>query len=95
MDENLKEWLGIKPADFMVYGSWVALGAMYFLTSFWFDVLLAIVALALTAWACAVGMPSDPRLSSNINRIKKISYPLFVLITAAFIVINFTVWNQT
>jgi hypothetical protein len=93
MKEELKEWLGIKPADFVVYAAGAAIVWMYFSRNTALDVVLSVVAVALCVLACFIGMRPDPRLSALANAAKRVGYPACLLATLGCIYLNFTSWN--
>lgn len=67
MREELKEWLGIKPTDFVVYAAGAAIVWMYFNRSTALDVVLSVAAVALCLLACFMGMRPDTRLSGGLE----------------------------
>lgn len=94
MDKSeLREWLGIAPADIPVWGAVIALGVMYLVKSTTIDIVLSVLAIGLTIFSCFIGMKHDDRLSKLANLIKKIFYPVSVLFCAVVIYLNFTQWN--
>lgn len=93
MDEELKEWLGIKPADFVVYGAAGAVVWMYFTTNVALDVTLSVVAVALSSLACFLGVRPDARLAATTNLLKRVSYPAWLVAVLVCVYLNFTRWN--
>jgi hypothetical protein len=93
MNEELKEWLGIKPADFAIYAAAAAVIGMYFTPSAVLDIVLSIVAIGLCILGCLVGMRLDTRLSAFSNVIKRVAYPVCLFAVLACIYLNFTKWN--
>lgn len=93
MNEELKEWLGIKPADFAVYAATAAVVGMYFTTSAAFDIVLSAVAMGFCVLGCWIGMRPDTRLSALSNGIKRVVYPACLLAVLVCIYLNFTHWN--
>ena len=49
---ELMEWLGLNPADLMVYASIAAVVALYFVSNQIVDAILSVAAIALAAMAC-------------------------------------------
>lgn len=94
MNEELREWLGIKPADFMVYGALAAIFGMYQSSNAGLDVVLAAVAVFLATASCFVGARPDPRLSRAANLAKRFSYPLCLVSAIVFTILNFLVWDK-
>lgn len=90
---ELREWLGITPADGLVYIASAAIVAMYFAQSAWVDGVLGTIALAGTVAACPLGMKSNPALSAFTNRLKRVAYPICVAVAVLFIWVNYAVWN--
>ena len=94
MNEELKEWLGLKPADLLVYGAIAAIAGMYWTRVVAVDLVLAVLAIGLCVLSCRWGMPSDPRLGKFTNAIKAVAYPLCLVTTIALVGLNFIRWNQ-
>ena len=90
---ELREWLGIAPADLPVWGAMISLGVMYLVKSFTVDIVLSMLAVGLAIFSCFMGMQYDKRVSKRINLIKKISYPLCVALCLVLTYLNFTWWN--
>jgi hypothetical protein len=90
---ELREWLGIAPADLPVWGAFILLGVMYLVKSITVDIVLSMLAVGLTIFSCFIGMQYDKRVSKRINLIKKISYPSCVALCLVLIYLNFTWWN--
>lgn len=95
MNEELKEWLGIKPADFLVYVAGGAIVWMYFIQSTALDVILSVAAVVLCAVACIIGMRPHQQLSLLANRTKRFAYPACLLAALVCIYLNFTRWNAS
>jgi len=93
MNEELKEWLGIKPADFIVYLTGVAIVGIYFSKNITVDIILSIASVILCVISCFMGMKSDSRLSSFSNCVKRIAYPLCLIVVIICIYLNFSKWN--
>jgi hypothetical protein len=91
--DELREWLGIAPADIPVWGAVIALGVMYLVKPTIIEGVLSILAIGFTTFSCFIGMKHDDRLSKLANLIKKIFYPASVLFCAVVIYLNFTQWN--
>ena len=90
---ELREWLGIAPADLPVWGAVILLGVMYLVKSTIADIVLSMLVVGLTLFSCFIGMKYDKRLSKRMNLIKKITYPLSALLCAVVIYLNFARWN--
>lgn len=93
MNEELKEWLGIKPADFVVYVAAGAVVWMYFNKSVTLDVILTVVALVLCSLSCFIGVRPDARLAASTNFLKRVSYPACLVAVLVCVYLNFTRWN--
>lgn len=91
--EELKEWVGLKPADVAVYAAGAAIIAMYFTRNLVADTILTALAILLATIACVVGMRRDPHLSAGTNLVKKVSYPLTLVVVLVLICVNFFAWN--
>jgi len=92
--EELKEWIGIKPADLLVYAACGAIVGMYFTKSILLDSALSVVAIVLCIISCFVGMRADENLSGFTNIVKKVIYPLCLVAALVLIYFNFTRWNR-
>jgi signal peptidase I len=79
MNEELREWLGLKPADLLVYVAIGAIIAMYFLPAP-INLIFGIAAVLLALAACPIGMKSSPALSRFTSGAKKVAYPAFVVL---------------
>ena len=93
MNEELKEWLGIKPADFVVYAAAAAVVGMYLNKNFILDVALSVLAVSLCVLACIIGMPAERRLSAFSNFVKRVAYPGCLVAVLICVYLNFTRWN--
>lgn len=94
MNEELKEWLGVKPADLIVYSAGGAVAWMYFNRQLTIDILLSGIAVILCVVSCFMGMPADRRLSKIANFIKRVAYPGCLIATLICVYLNFTRWNS-
>ncbi len=84
---ELREWLGIKLADLLVYTSLASTIAMFFVKNDLADLVLASLSVLASIIACPIGMKRDPKVSDFTNTIKLITYiPLALLIFAAIAV---------
>lgn len=92
--EELKEWIGIKPADLLLYVACGAIVVMYFTKSVLLDSALSVVAIVLCIISCFVGMRGGQNLSRFTNIVKKIIYPLCLVAALVLIYFNFTRWND-
>lgn len=93
MNEELKEWLGIKPADFVVYAAAAMVVGMYFNKNLVLDVILSVVAVSLCVLSCAMGMRPEQGLSAFLNFVKRVAYPGCLIAVLVCIYLNFTRWN--
>ena len=71
MRDEHKEWLGIKPADFVVYPAGATIVWMYLSRNWAFDIALSAASIALCLLACLIGMRRDAGLSGFNNGIKR------------------------
>jgi hypothetical protein len=74
------EWLGLKPADFIVALAAVSGLAMFYVGNTIGSVVLGIAPIVLTVVACPIGMRHDPEVSDFTNGTKIVAYPLCVLL---------------
>jgi hypothetical protein len=93
MNEELKEWLGIKPADFVVYAAAATVVGMYFNKNLVLDVILSVVAVSLGALSCAMGMRPERGLNPFLNFVKRVAYPGCLIAVLVCVYLNFTRWN--
>lgn len=92
-NEELREWIGLKPADLLVYAAIAALVGMLFSVWRMLDIGLAVLAVGCCIAACALGMKADPRLSRLTNLTKKLTYPAFLIGALVFVFLFFFVWQ--
>jgi hypothetical protein len=78
-NHELREWLGLAPADLLAYVGIAAVVAMFFVSDATVDMALAAVGVAFAIAACPIGMKVDPQVSRFTNAVKLVSYPLVVL----------------
>jgi hypothetical protein len=78
-NHELREWLGVKPADLLAYVGIAAVVAMFYVTDATMDMGLAALGVVLAIAACPIGMKANPQLSKFTNAVKLVSYPLVVL----------------
>ena len=76
LNEETREWLGLRLADLLAYLAVTAIIAMYFIDLPALEITLAVVALSLLLAACVLGMKSSPNVSRFTNVYKKLSYPM-------------------
>jgi hypothetical protein len=77
---ELMEWLGLKPADLLVYLSLGAVVAIYFIEDSLWDAFLSGVGILAALVACPIGMKRDPNVSEFTNIVKLVSYiPIAIL----------------
>jgi len=93
MKEELKEWLGVMPADFVFYAAAVAVAWMYFSKNAVLDIILSVVSSVLCIASCFMGMRPNHRLSGFTNFIKRIAYPVCSIVVLVCIYLNFARWN--
>lgn len=93
---NKYEWrelLSLAPADILLWGAGGCLIGMKFINDPVKDSILAAVAVTLAIASCFVGMKKDERVSVLTNRLKKISYPVCLIVVVLIIFLNFLKWN--
>ena len=94
MNNELKEWLGIAPADFPVYLATVCIVVIFFSKNFPLDVVLSVLTVSCTIASCFIGMKKDPNVSAFTNSIKLIAYPFCLALATFLIALNFLYWNS-
>ena len=67
---------------------------VYYTADVLWDVVLSTGAMLLCIAACVFGMRRDANVSDSTNLVKKVSYPLVLLIAASLVALNFTMWNS-
>ena len=75
MQESTKEWLGIKSADFLIYGAFLLLIPIYYSKSHVIDAACLLLGIALCLASSWLGMKPNSRLGKLNNAIKFIAYP--------------------
>jgi len=86
------EWLGLMPADFMVYGSAAAVISIYFVQRGSLDAILALGAVALSFGALALGLRPDPRVTPLVKRLKRVSYVAWAVMAVVLIAAHYLWW---
>lgn len=92
---ELREWLGLMPADFLIYIALGMAGSFYFINDVRFEIAISIVALVTAIISCKIGMKPDEKISNAANIGKKYSYPLCFLILIGILWLNFAHWTVT
>lgn len=93
MKEEAKEWVGIKPADLVIYLAFLLVIPVFFLRNAVLDTVLLSVGLLLCLVSCWIGMKPHPELSRTTNRAKLLSYPVCTLLFLYLGYLNFTAWQ--
>ncbi len=93
MKEYAKEWLGIKPADFIIYAGFALLVPIYYSSNQLIDVSLSLVGLLLCLASCWIGMKPHPELGKANNLVKLIAYPACTVFFIYVVYLNFTAWQ--
>jgi hypothetical protein len=93
-NSEVLEWLGLTPADMLVYLSIGAIGVMFFVHDATVDLVLAVAGVGLGLAACPLGMTRDPDVSGFTNAIKRVSYPLYVVLALAAIAVHYVWFNK-
>lgn len=89
MNRELKEWLGIAPADFPVYAAAICVAAIFFTNNFPLELVLSVLAVTCSIAACFIGMKKDPQVSALTNAIKLLAYPFCLALATFLIALNF------
>ncbi len=93
MKESTKEWLGIKPADLIIYSSFLLLIPVYYSSNKVIDISLLVVGFILCITSCWFGMKSHPELGKINNTIKLLAYPGCTIFYLYLGYLNFTSWQ--
>ena len=91
MKESTKEWLGIKPADFMIYAAFILLLPVYFFSEWALDVVLSLLGLGLCLTSCWLGMQPHAELDKVTNFLKLVTYPGCTVFFMYLVYLNFSV----
>jgi len=94
---NKYEWrelLSLAPADILLWAASGCLIGMKFINDPVKDSILAAAAVIMAIAACFIGMKNDERVSKLTNRLKKISYPVCLIVVILIIFLNFLKWNS-
>ena len=93
MKESTKEWLGIKPADFVIYAAFLLLIPIYKSNNQIIDIIFLLLGFSLCLVSCWLGMKSHPHLSKINNMIKLLAYPACTLAFLYLGYLNYSLWN--
>lgn len=88
------EWLGLMPADFMVYASAAAVISIYFVQSILLDAMLSLGAVALSFGALALGLRPDPQVTLLVKRLKRVSYAAWAGMAVFLIAAHYLWWSR-
>ena len=78
--ESTKEWLGIKPADFIIYSGFVFLIPAFQVEASFLKFIFVVLGFSLCLVSCKYGMPQHSELNRFNNLVKKIAYPIATFI---------------
>lgn len=93
MKESTKEWLGIKPADFVIYAGYLLLVPVYYSSNQLIDIALSLAGLLLCLASCWLGMKPHPDLGKFTNFVKLVAYPACTALYIYAVYLNFSVWQ--
>ena len=93
MNDELKEWLGLTPQDFLVYAALLACATMYVSRTIAVDIIAAGFGVGTSVVACMWGVRPEVRFAGFTNWVKKVSYPVCVAFVLGCIYLNFQLWN--
>jgi hypothetical protein len=91
--DELREWLGVAPADIPCWFSIFALVGMFVIDNDAADVTLAIIAVAAASLAWGIALRTKPNVSAFTNVVRMVSYPANLLITFAAIAFHYWYWR--
>lgn len=92
MKESTKEWLGIKPADLVLYAGFFQLVPVYYSNNQIIDMSLTVIGFILCLLSCWLGMRPHLELNKTNNIIKVIAYPACTLFYIYLVYLSFTAW---
>ena len=93
MKEEVKEWLGIKPADFVIYTAFLLMVPVYFSRNQFVDAACISIGLLLCFASCWLGMKPHPELSRLNNAVKLLAYPACTLLFLYLGYKNYAYWQ--
>jgi signal peptidase I len=82
--EELREWLGLRKADLLIYVAAAAIIGLYLVHDPTLELALAVLAVLLALAACPLGMRASPQVSGFTNAAKKVAYPIGVVLALFF-----------
>lgn len=93
MNNDLREWMGVAPADFPVYFAVICVVLAYSISDFALDAILISLAIIACVVSCFIGMKRDEKVSGFTNAMKLASYPICLFACVILGVVNFVFWN--
>lgn len=91
---ELREWLGLAPADGLVALAGLAVVGMRLIKNAYVDAFWAAAIVVLCVEACRVGMRPSAELSRLTNAAKSVFYPATLALGVLTIILNFALWNR-
>ena len=91
--DELREWLGVAPADIPCYFSILALVGMFVIDNDAADVTLTIIAVAAATLAWVIALRTKPNVSAFTNVVRIVSYPANLVFTVAVIAFHYWYWR--
>ena len=93
LSPEMREQLGLAPADFPIYVAMGGAAALFFVRNLPLELLISVCCLGLSVFSCVLGMKINPDFSRLTNGLKIIGYPVGLLVVVVFIALNFLSWN--
>jgi hypothetical protein len=91
--DELREWLGVAPADIPCWLAIFALVGMFIINHDGIDLALAVIAVVLACVAWGIALRTKPNVSTFTNVVRHISYPANLLITLAAVAFHYWYWR--
>ncbi|MEW5882883.1 MAG: hypothetical protein AB1725_01510 [Armatimonadota bacterium] len=86
---ELRELLGVAPADLASYAGVIAVAVPFFVRNPVADYAFSALGIGFLGWACWIGVRPDPALAQWLNIVRMISYPLLLTFGIAAVVIHY------
>lgn len=90
---ELRELLGVAPADLASYAGAIALAVPFFSKSPIADYAFSAIGIGFLGLACWIGMRPDPALAQWLNIVRLISYPFLLLVGIGAVAAHYLFFN--
>jgi hypothetical protein len=86
---ELRELLGVAPADLVSYAGAIALAVPFFSQNPIADYAFSVIGIGFLGLACWIGARPDPALAEWLNIVRLISYPFLLLLGIGAVVVHY------